>query len=103
MNNINQLLAQAKKLQDNVAKVQNNIKDREVTGTAGSGAVEVTLVVNGRMKSIVIDKKIIDPNDKEMLEDLIITAFNDAKAKADAIYEEEMKKATGGMHLPGLF
>ena len=103
MNNINQLLAQAKKLQDNVAKVQNNIKDRKVTGTAGSGAVEVTLVVNGRMKSIVIDKKIIDPNDKEMLEDLIITAFNDAKAKADAIYEEEMKKATGGMHLPGLF
>ena len=99
MNNINQLFAQAKKLQDNVAKAQDNIKDKEVIGTAGSGAVEV----NGKMKSIIIDKKIVDPEDKEMLEDLIVTAFNDAKTKADAIYEEEMKKATGGMHLPGLF
>lgn len=103
MNNINQLFAQAKKLQDNVAKAQDNIKDKEVVGTAGSGAVEITLTVNGKMKLIVIDKKIIDPEDKEMLEDLIVTAFNDAKSKADAIYEEEMKKATGGMHLPGLF
>ena len=103
MNNINQLLAQAQKLQANVAKAQNDIKDREVSGTSGSGAIEIKLTVSGKMKSIVIDKKIIDPEDKEMLEDLIITAFNDAKTKADAIYEEEMKKATGGMHLPGLF
>ena len=103
MNNINQLLAQAQKLQANVSKVQNEIKDKEVIGTSGSSAVEITLTVNGKMKSIVIKKEIIDPEDKEMLEDLIITAFNDAKTKADSIYEEEMKKATGGMHLPGLF
>ena len=103
MNNINQLLAQAKKLQNNVSKVQNEIKDREVICNSGSGAIEIVLTVNGTMKSIVIDKKVIDPEDKEMLEDLIVTAFNDAKAKADKIYDEEMQKATGGMHLPGLF
>ena len=52
---------------------------------------------------INVEQYLSDPEDKEMLEDLIITAFNDAKTKADSIYEEEMKKATGGMHLPGLF
>ncbi|MBQ9440915.1 MAG: YbaB/EbfC family nucleoid-associated protein [Alphaproteobacteria bacterium] len=103
MNNMNQLLAQAQKLQANVTKAQNDIKDKEVTGASGSGAIEITLTVSGKMKSIVIDKKIVDPEDTEMLEDLIITAFNNAKTKADAIYEEEIKKATGGMHLPGLF
>ena len=103
MNNINQLLAQAQRLQKNVNEAQEKIKDKEVTGIAGSGAVEVVLMVSGKLKSLVIDKKIIDPEDKEILEDLIITAFNDAKAKADAIYEKTMKEATGGMHLPGFF
>ncbi len=103
MSNINQLLAQAQKLQQNVNKVQNDIKNKEVVGSSGSGAIEITLTVSGQMKSILIDKKLIDPKEKEMLEDLIIAAFNEAKIKADTIYEEAMKKATGGMHLPGLF
>ncbi len=103
MKNVNQLLAQAQKLQKNVNDAQDKIKDKEVTGIASNGAVTISLTVNGTMESIIIDKKIIDPNDTEMLEDLIITAFNDAKAKADAIYEQAMKTATGGMQLPGLF
>ena len=103
MNNINQLLAQAQKLQANMTRAQKEIENREVTGSAGSGAVQIVLTVTGKMKSIHIDQKVIDSSDSEMLEDLVLAAFNDAKSQADRIYESEMKKATGGLPVPGMF
>ena len=103
MNNMNQLFAQAKKFKENMTKTQQEAQNTEVTGTASSGAVTVILSVSGKMKSVKIDPKIVHSEDTEILEDLILAAYNDAKTKADKIYEEEMKKATGGLSLPGIF
>ena len=106
MNNMQQIFSQAHKLQAKIAKAQAELENKEVTGTAGSNAVQVVITLKGEMKSIQLDKTIIDPGEKEMLEDLILTAFRDAKQKADKMFEEGMKQATGGMDLSkfgGLF
>lgn len=101
MNNMQQILARAQKLQAKVTETQNKLANEEISGTSGSGMVSITMTVNGSVKSISINKDIINPDEKDILEDLILAAFNDAKQKADAKYEEEMKKATGGMNIPG--
>ena len=101
MNNMQQILARAQKLQAKVTETQNKLANEEISGTSGSGMVSITMTVNGSVKSISINKAIINPDEKDILEDLILAAFNDAKQKADAKYEEEMKKATGGMNIPG--
>jgi DNA-binding YbaB/EbfC family protein len=103
MNNMQQILARAQKLQAKVAETQKQLEKESVTGTSGSGAINVTMTVKGNIESISIDKKVIDPDEKELLEDLIIAALNDAKAKADKIYEDGMKDVTGGIQIPGLF
>jgi DNA-binding YbaB/EbfC family protein len=103
MNNMQQILARAQKLQAKVAEVQKQLEKEVVTGISGSGAVNVTMTVKGSVKSISIDKKVIAPEEKELLEDLIIAALNDAKTKADKIYEDGMKDVTGGVQIPGLF
>lgn len=101
MNNMQQILARAQKLQAKVTETQNKLANEEISGTSGSGMVSITMTVSGSVKSISINKDIINPDEKDILEDLILAAFNDAKQKADAKYEEEMKKATGGMNIPG--
>ena len=101
MNNMQQILARAQKLQAKVTETQNKLANEEISGTSGSGMVSITMTVSGNVKSISINKDIINPDEKDILEDLILAAFNDAKQKADAKYEEEMKKATGGMNIPG--
>ena len=101
MNNMQQIFARAQKLQAKVTETQNKLANEEISGTAGSGMVSITMTVSGNVKSISINKDIINPDEKDILEDLILAAFNDAKQKADAKYEEEMKKATGGMNIPG--
>ncbi|MDR1233547.1 MAG: YbaB/EbfC family nucleoid-associated protein [Holosporales bacterium] len=102
MNNMQQLLARAQKLQAKVAEVQKELENKDVSGAAGSGAVEVVMSMKGIVRSITISKDIINPDEKDLLEDLIVAALNDAKSKADKIYEEEMKAATGGLGLPGM-
>lgn len=101
MNNMQQIFARAQKLQAKVTETQNKLANEEISGTSGSGMVSITMTVSGNVKSISINKDIINPDEKDILEDLILAAFNDAKQKADAKYEEEMKKATGGMNIPG--
>lgn len=101
MNNMQQILARAQKLQAKVTETQNKLANEEISGTSGSGMVSITMTVNGSVKSISVNKDIINPDEKDILEDLILAAFNDAKQKADTKYEEEMKKATGGMNIPG--
>jgi DNA-binding YbaB/EbfC family protein len=97
MNNLNQLLKQAQKMQDKIGSVQKELEGREVTGSAGAGLVSVTVTIGRELRALSIDKSIINPDDKEMLEDLVVAAFNDAKQKADAIFEKEMAEATGGL------
>jgi DNA-binding YbaB/EbfC family protein len=95
MNNMQQFMAQAKKLQDKIETTKNELKNKEVSGSAGSDAVTVTMTLNGDVKSITIKEDVINPKEREMLEDLIITAINNAKNKATQMYDSEMEKAIG--------
>jgi DNA-binding YbaB/EbfC family protein len=92
----------AMKMQQQMAKIQEELGSTDVTGSAGS---YVTVVVNGHgeMKSITIDKQIVDPNDIDTLQDLVLTAVQDATSKAKALSESRMGALTGGMKIPGLF
>lgn len=101
MNNINQLLSQAKQMQANLAKVQTELENKTVV--VEKNGVIITLTANGRVQNIKISPSIIDPNDPEMLEDVILAVYNEAKEKANKIYEDEIKRVTGGMKVPGVF
>ncbi|MDR3031254.1 MAG: YbaB/EbfC family nucleoid-associated protein [Holosporales bacterium] len=102
MNNMRQLFSQAQKLQAQVAKAQAELETQEVTGTSGAGAVSVTITLKGAPKAISINKEIVNPEETDILEDLILAALGDAKQKADSAFEEGMKRATNGMDISKL-
>ena len=101
MKNLGNMLKEAQKLQSRMAEVQAKLGEAELSGSAGGGLVSVTLSGKGEMRKVKIDPSLIDPNETEILEDLIVAAFNDAKAKVEAYVQEEMGKLTGGLNLPG--
>ena len=101
MKNINQMLKQAQQLQNQMAEMQKRLEQEEITGTSGAGMVTVTINGKGEMKGIKIDPALVDPKEIEILEDLIVAAYNDAKVKLDAHTSEEMSKVSGGLSLPG--
>ncbi|HUU80573.1 MAG TPA: YbaB/EbfC family nucleoid-associated protein [Acidobacteriota bacterium] len=100
--NMGQLMKQAQQFQSKMAKLQEELGDRTVEASSGGGMV--TVVINGRQEilSLNIDKEVIDPNDPEMLRDLIMAAINDAMSRAKAMMNEEMGKLTKGINIPGL-
>ena len=100
MKNIGQMMKQAQEMQARMAELQAKLDAVELTGASGGGMVQVTLNGKGEMKKLKLDKSLIDPNDTEVLEDLILAAFNDAKARVEAHVGEEMSKLTGGLKLP---
>ena len=95
MKNLGNMLKQAQELQGRMTEMQAKLNELEMAGAAGGGMVTVTL--NGK---VMIDKSLVDPAEVEILEDLIVAAFNDAKAKVEAHVQAEMSKLTGGMALP---
>jgi hypothetical protein len=101
MKNIGQLMKQAQQMQAKMAEMQAQLEVIEMTGIAGGGMVQLTLNGKGDLKKIKIDKTLLDPEEIEVLEDLIVAAFNDARGKVSAHAEEEMQKLTGGLQLPG--
>lgn len=103
MNNMNQMMKQVKKMQEQMLKAQEELVNKTVEGTAGGGVV--TVVANGQKKvvSITIKPEAVDPEDVEMLQDLVLTAVNDAMNQAEELANKDMGKFTGGMKLPGLF
>jgi nucleoid-associated protein EbfC len=101
MKNIGQLMKQAQEMQAKMAEVQVQLEALEMTGTSGGGMVQLTLNGKGDLKNIKIDKTLLVPGEVEVLEDLIVAAFNDARAKVSAHAEQEMQKLTGGLQLPG--
>ena len=103
MKNLGQLMKQAQEMQAKMGELQAKLAEAEVTGQSGGGMVEVTLNGKFDLRRVKIDPSIAKPDDVEMLEDLIVAAFADAKAKAEAQVQEEMKKLTGGLNLPGGF
>ena len=101
--NMNSMIKQAQKMQVKITEVQEDIENREFSTTVGGGAVEVTM--NGRksIKNLVIKPEVVDPDDIEMLQDLIISAFNDTVKQIEETTEKEMGAITGGVSFPGLF
>ena len=101
--NMNNMMKQMQKMQKKMEAMQEELEAREVEASAGGGAV--TAVVNGKKEllDIKLDESVVDPEDIEMLQDLIIAAVSEAVRKAEAESEMEMKKLTGGMNIPGMF
>lgn len=103
MANMHGMMKKVQKMQQDMLKMQEELKNRTVEATAGGGAV--TVVVTGRktVEKVTIAPSAVDPEDVEMLEDLVTTAINEAMRKVDEMTEKEMGKITGGMKLPGMF
>lgn len=97
-----QMMKQAQKLQAKMAQAQAGLVDKQVEGTAGGGMVKVTANGQQDILAIKIDPEVVDPEDVEMLEDLILAAVQQAREKSQALAEQEMQKATAGMLPPGV-
>ena len=100
MKNLGNMLKEAQKLQSRMAEMQAKLDAIEMAGAAGGGMVTVTLNGKGEMRAIKIDPSLVEPAEIEILEDLVVAAFNDAKGKVEAHVQDEMSKLTGGMNLP---
>jgi nucleoid-associated protein EbfC len=100
MKDLNDILAMAQNVQNELAKAQENLDTIEVEGAAGGGLVKVKASAKGRVIGVTIDESMLQPSEKQMLEDLVAAAFNDARTKADAVSSTEMSKMTAGMPLP---
>ncbi len=98
--NIEELMKAAQNVQDQLSKAQDTLDHVEVEGVAGGGLVKVKATAKGRLIGVDIDETLLAPSEKQMLEDLIAAAFNDARAKADAVSQQEMSKMTAGLPLP---
>lgn len=100
MKNIGQMMKQAQAMQAKMQEMQAALERTEVTGVSGGGMVSVTVSGKGEVRRVKIDPKLVDPNDVGMLEDLIVAAANDARAKVEQQMQAEMAKVTGGLQLP---
>lgn len=102
MKGIGNMMKQAQKLQKKMVKLQEELAEKTVEASAGGGMVKV--VANGKqqIESIHIEKEVVDPDDVEMLQDLIVAAVNDALAKSQEMVSSEMAKITGGLSIPGM-
>ena len=94
------LMKQAAELKSKMETMQAELDSVEVEGISGGGMVRITLTGKGEMKAVRIDESLIKPSDKEIIEDLIVTAHADARRKAEAIMQEKMKAVAGGLPLP---
>ncbi|MFA5514758.1 MAG: YbaB/EbfC family nucleoid-associated protein [Desulfuromonadales bacterium] len=97
------IMKQAQLMQQKMARMKEELENRQVEATAGGGMV--TAVVNGKQKllSLKIEQSVVDPQDVEMLQDLVVAAVNEAVKKSQDLAQEEMGRITGGMNIPGLF
>ncbi len=100
MKNLGQMMKQAQEMQAKMAEMQEQLAGVEVTGASGGGMIQVTLNGKGEMRKVAIDPALVDPNEVEVLEDLIVAATNDAKAKVEAQAAQRMSELTGGLSLP---
>jgi len=101
-NDMGKIMKQAQQMQSKMMRVQEELEAKTVEATSGGGMV--TVVVNGKYEliSLKIEKDVVDPEDIEMLQDLIVAAINEGVRKAQGMAQEEMSKITGGLNIPGL-
>ncbi len=100
MPNLDEILKMAQNAQNELMKAQNDLDNVEVEGQSGGGMVKVKASAKGRIIAIDIDESLLQPSEKQMIEDLLAAAINDARGKADLAAQEAMQKATGGLQLP---
>ncbi len=100
MKDLEDIMAMAQSMQTQLADAQANLDTIEVDGAAGGGLVKVKASAKGRIIAVTIDESLLQPSEKQMVEDLVVAAFNDARAKADAVSNAEMSKMTAGMPMP---
>lgn len=98
-----QMMKQAQKMQAEMARIQDELKEETVEASAGGGAVKVAVTGDLAVASVAIDPAAVDPDDVEMLQDLIVAAANEALRMAHELANTKMSQVTGGMKLPGLF
>ncbi len=103
MGNMNNLMRQAKKMQEQMLKIQEELGQKTVEASAGGGVVTVVASGNKEIVEIKINPEVVDPDDVEMLEDLVLAASNEALRKAEEMVQNEMSKITGGLGIPGMF
>ena len=100
MKNLGQMMKQAQEMQSKMNEMQSKLAEMEVIGSSGAGMIEVILSGKNDVRKIKIDPAVIKPSDPEVLEDLIVAAFNDAKSKVEAKVGDKMSEMTGGLQLP---
>ena len=98
----NKLLEQAQQMQKDLERMNEEMNAALFEGSASNGLVKVTISGDNEVKEVFLDSSVVDPSDKEMLEDMIMIAFNDAKKKADAARNSRLSAAAGGLQIPGL-
>lgn len=102
-NNMGQMMKQVQQMQKRMEDAQKEIEESTVTATSGGGMVEVKANGKKQIISIKIDPEAVDPEDVEILQDMVLTAVNDAISQVEKLSEEKLGKITGGMNLPGIF
>lgn len=100
--NMAQMMKQARKMQEQLAQTEEKLRDMEVSSSAGGGMVKVTATGGMRITSIQIDPEAVDPEDTELLQDMILAAVNDALNSAQDLASQQMSAVTGGLNIPGL-
>lgn len=101
--NMNKMMKQVQKMQADLARLQEELASRTVEASAGGGMVKVLVTGKQELKAITIDPQAIDPEDPEMLQDLILAAVNEGLRKSSEMVAQEMARVTGGLNIPGLF
>ncbi len=97
------MIKQAQKMQQDMMRMQAELEEKTYTASAGGGVVEATVTGKNRVTAVKIQPEAVDPDDVEMLEDLIVAAISEAMNQAENAASEQMKKITGGMNIPGMF
>lgn len=100
--NMQSMLRQAQKMQENIEAKKAELEEKEYVVSSGGGMVEITVKGNHEVKAIGLNPEVVDPEDVEMLEDMLVAAFNEAMRQIDEESERELEKVTGGLNIPGL-
>ena len=100
MKNLGQMLKQAQELQEKMGEMQARLEAQEIHGSAGAGMVTVTLSGKGALKAVKIDPELLKPEDVGIVQDLLVTAHADARARMEEVVQEQMQSLTGGLPLP---
>lgn len=100
--NMQNMIRQAQKMHENLEAKKAELEEKEYVVTSGGGMVEITVKGNHEVKAIGLNPEVVDPEDVEMLEDMLVAAFNEAMRQIDEESERELEKVTGGMNIPGL-